>query len=467
MIWQPRPYQRLIRDFALDTPRANIWAGMGMGKTAAVLSALEILWTAGWDHFPALVVAPKRVVASTWPEELAKWDHLASLSYRRLGPGAEPYESVLTAPEPLHLVNFERLPALCDALRQLQGPWRTVVVDESRRLRGLREPGVQSARRAWALWQIAGRAHRWINMTGTPAPEGLIDLWGPQYCLDAGAALGPRFGAYRKRYFRKPTRWAQPRLRQADDLPEILRRVQSTTITIRAEDWVEDLYEPVRRRVAVALPSAAQDVYRDSQRRLAQELSCGATLTASHAGATFAQCWQIANGAVYTGRTDAPPPRPWSPVHDAKIQALRDILDELADEPVLIVYHFRHDRERLCRVIPGLVVLHTDEHIRQWNRGKIARLALHPGRAGHGLNLQDGGRTLLFFSQIVSLEHRMQVVERIGPMRQLQAGHPRPVLIWDLIAEGTVDEAIEEKIERKSSLQSAVLRHLQLPEAMP
>ena len=462
MQWHPRPHQQLIVDHVLDTPRCNLWADMGAGKTAAVLTALELLWLAGSTAHPALVVAPKRVARDVWPAEVAKWDHLRHLRVVVLDGTARQKSARLSQPCDLYTASYDSLPGLRKLLPGGHGPWRCVIADESRKLRGLRATG--GAVRAWALRQITRQAIRWVNMTGTPAPEGLLDLWGPQYLLDGGDSLRPTYTEYQARYFHRPVKHRP--LRALPGAQEVIQhRLEATTLSMHTRDWLEGMYESCRVTVPVTLPPSARELYRRMEQRFIAELDSGATLVASNAGVLQQRCWQIANGAVYTddgleeGGVVLPPERrAWERVHDAKLQALSELVSALDGKPLLVVYHFRTDRWRLEEAFRDLVVYETADHARAWNAGEIAMMALHPGRGGHGLSLQDGGCHMVFFSQTPSLELRLQVIERIGPARQILAGHPRPVMIYDLIATDTVDEMMHYRIREKASAQDA-LRH--------
>lgn len=463
MQWHPKPHQQFIVDHVLDTPRCNLWADMGAGKTAAVLTALDLLWLAGSTAHPALVVAPKRVARDVWSAEVAKWDHLRHLRVVVLDGTPRQKSARLSQPCDLYTASYESLPGLRKLLPGGHGPWRCVIADESRKLRGLRAKG--GAVRAWALRQITRQTIRWVNMTGTPAPEGLLDLWGPQLLLDGGDSLRPTYTEYKARYFCRAgdDRTKKTALPGAQE--SIQHRLEPTTLSMSNSDWLEGMYEPCRVTILVTLPPPARALYREMEKQFIAELDSGATLVASNAGVLQQRCWQIANGAVYTddgvgedGAVLPPERRAWEKVHDAKLRALSELKDELDGQPLLVVYHFRTDRWRLEEAFRDLVVYETADHARRWNAGEIPMMALHPGRGGHGLSLQDGGCHMAFFSQTPSLELRLQVIERIGPARQILAGHPRPVMIYDLIATDTVDEMMRYRIQEKASAQDA-LRH--------
>lgn len=223
------------------------------------------------------------------------------------------------------------------------------------------------------------------------------------------------------------------------------------TISLDAADWF-DIKEPIHNVIRVDMPPKARQQYREMEKEMFLELN-GEGIEAPNAAAKTVKCLQIASGAVYTDDAGS-----WSELHDAKLQALDSILTEAAGAPVLVAYHWKHDLERLRKAFPK--GRHLDQHpqtLRDWNAGKIPVLFAHPASAGHGLNMQDGGNILVFFSHWWDLEQYQQIIERIGPTRQIQAGHDRPVFIHHIIATGTMDEMVMERRNSKRTVQDILL----------
>lgn len=448
----PRPYQQLIVNHELDNPRGAVWAGMGLGKTVATLTALDI--QALTDDSPTLVLAPLRVAASTWPDEAAKWAHLRNVEVSAVVGGPGERLAALRRPANIFTTNYENLPWLVEHLGD-KWPFKTVVADESTKLKGFRLR--QGGRRAQALARVAHkRVDRFIELTGTPSPNGLVDLWGQAWFLDAGVRLGRTFSAFTDRWFTSVRVGNSAQAVRLDPLPfaqaQIEERLRDVCLSLDARDWF-DIAQPITNTIRVELPARARRLYQDMEREMF--LAIGNTeVEAFNAASKTVKCLQLANGAIYTDDTG----NQFEEVHDAKIQALGDVIEEAAGAPVLVAYHFKSDLARLLRAFPQGRVLDRDpQTIREWNAGRIPVLFAHPASAGHGLNLQDGGNILVFFGHWWNLEEYQQIVERIGPTRQAQAGHARPVFIHHIVAADTVDEIVMARRDSKRGVQELLL----------
>lgn len=453
-------YQRIAADHLADAPRCALWAGMGMGKTVTSLTFLDNLHNVVGEDRPTLVLAPKRVAISTWPTEARKWDHLSGLDVVSVTGGLPERLAALKKDAQVFATNYDNLIWLRDYYTDSKKPWpfATVIADESTRLKGfrLRQGGV----RAQAL---AGVAHvdveRWINLTGTPAPNGLDDLWGQTWFLDAGERLGKSYGAFQSRWFRptnmgKFTKWSPAEYAQE----EIQERLKDICLTIDPRDWF-DIKEPIKNIVYVDMPTSARNKYKEMEKEMFFELGEHEVEAFNAAGKTL-KCLQIASGAVYLD-AERFGPETAIEIHTEKLDALDSIINEAAGMPVLVAYHFKSDLTRLQRAFPKGRVLDADPNtIEEWNRGRIPILFAHPQSAGHGLNLQDGGNIIVFFSQWWDLEQHDQIVERIGPVRQLQAGHDRAVFIHYIIARDTVDELVMARRETKRDVQELLLEYM-------
>jgi SNF2 family DNA or RNA helicase len=302
------------------------------------------------------------------------------------------------------------------------------------------------------------RVKRWIALTGTPTPNGLKDLWGPLYFVDQGARLGKSFTAFQDRWFgfapgRKQQFAERVLLPHAE--AEIRAAIADVCFTIDMRDWF-DLREPIVNKIYVDLPPEARKQYAQLEREMFTQID-GHDITAVSAAAKSVKALQLCSGACYVNGTNTE----WVEAHDEKIEALRSVVEEAAGAPLLVAYNFRSDLSRLLLHFP--TARHLDANpqtIKDWNAGKIPILLLHPASAGHGISLQEGGHTLVFFAIDWNLETHQQVIERIGPMRQMQSGFDRPVFLHYLLARNTIDETVLKRLESKASVQQIFLEAL-------
>lgn len=452
-IFTPRPYQDLIINHEIDILRCNVWAGMGMGKTVATLTALEDLFMSGSENRPALVLAPLRVARSTWPDEADKWEHLRNIEVQTIiGSPKERTAALLNSNASVFTTNYENLVWLVETLGE-RWPFGTIVADESTRLKSFRLR--KGGKRAAALAKVAHKhIDRWMNLTGTPSPNGLQDLWGQAWFLDQGQRLGRTYGAFTGRWFNsipigntgickiEARPYAQEQMQDA---------LRDVTISLNAADWF-DIEDPIHNVIQTELPAKAMAQYREMEKEMFLELN-DTGIEAPNAAAKTIKCLQIASGAIYTDDAGS-----WSELHDAKIQVLESIISESGGMPVLVAYHWKHDLERLLKAFPkGRHLDAEPQTLRDWNEGKIPVMFAHPASAGHGLNLQDGSNILVFFSHWWDLEQYQQIIERIGPTRQIQAGHNRPVFIHHIIAADTMDNMVMERRNSKREVQDILL----------
>ena len=452
LIFTPRAYGQMITDHQLDRPRNAVWAGMGMGKTVSTLNALDIKQLV--DDQPVLVLAPLRVATTTWPDEARKWAHLRHLHVVPIVGNENQRRAALRQDANIFTTNYEQLPWLVEHYKD-RWPFAEVVIDESTKLKGFRLR--QGTQRAKALAQVAHtKVKRITELTGTPSPNGLMDLWGQIWFLDKGERLGRTFDAFKQRWFRaKYDGYGVEALDHAQ--AQIQAALRDLCLTIEAKDWF-DLREPIVNNIYVDLPAKARALYEDMEKRMFMELA-GHEVEAFGAAARTVKCLQIANGAAYVGETSSE----WRDIHDAKLDALDEVIEEACGMPVLVAYNFKSDLARLLKAFPKGRKLDSDpQTIKDWNAGKIPVLFAHPASAGHGLNLQDGGNILVFFGHDWNLENRLQIIERIGPTRQMQAGHDRPMFIHNLIARDTVDEMVIERVNTKRETQDILMEAMKV-----
>lgn len=435
-------------DFARTRERCALWADMGLGKSSLMLFLLDVLKIMGEiGDSPTLVVGPERVARETWPEEVAKWDQFRDFSIMPLIGTPKQRVDRLGSRADIYTISYEKLPWLVEHFMS-KWPFRQVVADESDRLKGFRLS--QGGQRAHAIARVAHTmVKRWVNLTGTPSPNGLKDLWGQTWYLDKGERLGKSFTSFMQRWFRP--KWnghgVEPLPGAEKQIHAILRDI---CLTVDPRDYF-DLKEPISTPVIVSLPSKARKIYEEMERALFAEFD-GERVEVFNEGALTNKCLQIANGAVYT---DYPK---WAPVHDAKIEALSSILSEARGSPLLVAYSFKSDLARLKAAFPSAAILSSKQGLEDFKMGRAAIGLAHPGSMGHGIDgLQQYCHRLVRFGHDWNLGTRLQMLGRIGPVRQMQAGHNRAVYVSDIVAKDTLDETVLAAHEGKLTVQQALL----------
>lgn len=471
-VFVPRPYQHLIRNFIFERERGNVFASPGMGKTSSSVESFAELKLFG-EVKRALVLAPKRVAETSWPMERTKWKesfgHLSMAA--AIGTPDQRLAALRSTPDIL-TTNYENIDWLLEQYGD-HWPFDMVFADESTRLKGLRisiqrrkkKDGTygnefitgQGASRAKALAAIAHtKVKRWINLTGSPAPNGLVDTWGQQWFCDGGHRLGNSFSAFSERWFRTIPGSTKEQQR-IEPMPfadvQIQRLLAQTSIVVDAKDYF-DIKEPIERHIMIDLPPKARKMYDEMQKELFTWVD-EHPLEAFSAGTKAMKCLQLASGSVIYDTDEAK----WSAVHDEKIEALKSIVEETNGEPLLVAYQFRADLERILKAFPRAKSLqkNSDATIREFQDGKLPMLVVHPASAGHGLDLQQHCRTLVDYSSGFNLEYDEQVIERVGPTRQAQSGKDCAVFRYRLVARNTIEEtAVIPRLKSKASVQDAL-----------
>lgn len=446
----------MMTDHILDVPRCAVWADMGLGKTVCAYTALDALFLAG-EGRPALVVAPLIVARDTWPDEARKWEHLRHIDVVPVVGKADERLRALRYDASVYTINYENLPWLVEHYGD-RWPFATVVTDEARKLKSFRLR--QGGKRTAALAKVAHtKIKRMIELTGAPAPNGLADLWGQMWFLDAGKRLGRTFNAFTQRWFQ-----ASYDGYGATPLPTAREQIQDALkdlcLRVDASDWF-DLEKPAHVPVYVDLPPKARLRYREMEKEMYTQIE-DRHAEAFGAAARTQKCLQIANGAVYVDPLvqgeEAPGPKEWREVHDVKLQALENVIDEAGGEPVLVAYHFKSDLARLRKAFPHGRVLSDPAQMREFKTGRYEVGFGHPGSMGHGVDgLQDHCHRIAFFGHWWDLDQRDQIIGRVGPVRQYQVGNKHPVYIYDIIARDTVDELVIARHETKRDVQSLLL----------
>ncbi len=441
MIYQPHPYQEYATNRILEQKAVGLFLDLGLGKTVATLTAIDQLLYDYFEVSKVLVIAPLRVAQKTWPDEVRKWDHLKHLRISKVLGSEKQRMAALRAQADIWIINRENVEWLVD-LYGKDWPFDMVVIDE---LSSFKSP---KARRFRALRKVRPMIKRIVGLTGTPASNGLIDLWSQIYLLDQGKRLGKTVTGYRNRYFEPGKRnrtviftWEpKPGAEEA-----IYKHLEDLCISMSAEDWLQ-MPERIDRVIEVQLSEEAQAKYDQLERDMLLPFTAG-DVTADSMAVLSNKLLQLANGAVYDENGVV------REIHQAKIEALDDVLEAANGQPVLVFYAYQHDRDRLLAHIPMAKELETEQDIDAWNQGKIQVLLAHPASAGHGLNLQSGGHIIVWFGLTWSLELYQQANARL----YRQGQEEKSVIIHHLVAVGTIDEDVMRALVGKEISQKALL----------
>lgn len=454
--FRARPYQQIIIEHILDTPRCGVWASMGLGKTVATLTALDTLFAAGEDD-PVLVIAPLRVAKRVWPSEVNKWDHLRHIKMMPIVGSEDERRRALRYDANVYTTNIDNLIWLADHLGD-NWPFTTVIADESTRLKGFRLK--QGAARPQALSRYAHtKIKRFVELTGEPSPNGLGDLWGQMWFVDSGQRLGRTHQAFKERWFQRA--WNGYGL---EPLPHAMKEIQDklrdVCISINAKDYF-DIREPIINNIYVDLPPAARVRYNEMEREMFTTIEKH-EVEAFNAAARTQKCLQLANGAAYVTPLDDVGElmggREFRELHTVKLEALESIVEEANGMPVLVSYEFKSDAARIMKTFPKSVMLGTDDGFETFMKGKTPIGLAHPRSLGHGIDgLQDVTNIIAHFGHNWDLELYDQINARIGPVRQAQSGHERPVYIHHIIARDTVDEMVMSRRDNKRAVQDILL----------
>lgn len=438
MKFNAHPYQEKAIRYILDHPFCGLFLDMGLGKTVSTLTALQIIKDDYLDLNRVLIIAPKRVALDTWPQEIAKWDHI-DLTYTMLTGSRREREEGLHKKTDLYITTRDLVTWLEEETRGCW-PFDTVVIDELSSFKS------SSAKRFKALRRVRPRMKRVIGLTGTPKPNSFLDLWPEIFLLDQGERLEKTVTKYRQKYFTMQTWGGFPKydLIKGKD-KEIGKKIKDICISMKAKDYL-NLKEPMVIDQMVRLSEREEKLYRKMEKQYVLELE-DKEITAVNGAALSGKLLQLANGAIYDENKKA------TVIHDAKIEALKEKMEE--GENLLVFYEFQSDKDRILKAIPEAVALDGSDTIRDWNAGKIKMLVAHPASAGHGLNLQQGGHVIVWFGLNWSLELYEQANARLH-----RQGQKDPVIIYRLLTQGTLDESVVSALSKKSKSQEALLKAL-------
>ena len=443
MKYEPHEYQRYAIHFIEEHPVSAIFLNCGMGKTSIALSAINDLLFDSFEIHKVLIIGPLRVSRDTWKEEIEKWDHLHDLTYE-IAIGTEKERlAAFSRPADLYIINRENVPWLVE---HVHFDFDMIVIDELSSFKN------HQSKRFKALMQVRPFASRVVGLTGTPASNGLMDLWAEFKVLDQGKRLGRFITRFRQDFFR-PDRGNGQIVYSYQPLPgaeeEIYRRISDITISMKSTDYLK-MPELISSEYKVFLDGEEQEAYDEMKKEFILELPDG-EITAANAGVLSGKLTQLANGAIYddTGNINI--------IHSRKLDALEDIIEAANGNPILVAYWYKHDLDRIeerlrYKKIP-FERLSSSNSIARWNKGLIPVALIHPASAGHGLNLQSGGSTLVWYGLTWSLELYEQTNARLWRQGQKSG----TVVIQHIITDGTIDEDILKALEAKDKTQSALI----------
>ncbi len=460
MEFKPHNYQKIAVDMIIDQRASGLFLEMGLGKTVSTLTAIDELMYDRFSVARVLVIAPLRVADATWAAEVNKWNHLRHLTVTKvLGSAAERMRA-LHQDTDIYVINRENIQWLLEQYGKYKDvarktgftftkpwPFDMVVIDELSSFKS------SKSIRFKMLKKTLPHVDRIVGLTGTPAPNGLLDLWPQVYLLDEGERLGKTMTEYRDRYFQSSGYIKnQGRLIATDYYPKngaedkIYDKLSDICVSMKADDWLQ-MPERIDNFVDVKLTPDLRDKYKELKREFILELQ-DKVIDAVTAAALIGKLQQFNQGAIYTEDS-------WTKIHDLKLEALDELIEEANGKPVLIFYWFKHDRERLLERYKQAKELNSEKDIIAWNQGKTKIQLAHPASAGHGLNLQAGGNIIIWFGLTWSLELYQQANARLHRQGQTQS-----VIIHHLIMQDTVDNDIMAALNSKADGQNELMEAL-------
>ena len=439
MKYSPHEYQTFATDFILEHPIAAVLLDMGLGKSVITLTAIEELMHDRFEVSRVLVIAPLRVAMNTWPSEIRKWDHLHGITFS-VAVGTEAQRKAALADKAdIYIINRENVQWLIEK-SGVPFDFDMVVIDELSSFKS------NQAKRFKSLVKMRPRVKRIVGLTGTPSSNGLMDLWAEFRLLDMGERLSRYIGQYRRAYFLPDKRngeiiYSYKPLPGAEEA--IYKKIGDITISMKSADYLK-MPKCVINEVTVWMEPHQKDLYDQLKQEMVISLKDG-EINAANAAALSGKLLQMANGAVYDGSGES------LFIHDGKLNALEDLIEGANGKPVLIAYWYKHDLDRI-KARFDIREIKTDRDIADWNAGGIPVAVIHPASAGHGLNLQAGGSTLIWFGLTWSLELYQQTNARLW-----RQGQTNTVVIHHIITKGTIDEDIMAALRKKERTQASLI----------
>jgi len=435
-------YQERTIRFICEKKRCGLFLDMGLGKTVSTLTAISDLINASIIK-KALVIAPLRVCNSVWRQEGKKWTHLSHLRINIATGTDKARRKALNAPGDVFVINRENTQWLIDTcVKKKQFPFDAVIIDESSSFKN------PSSKRFRKLKKIIPYTTIMVLLTGTPSPNGLLDLWAQIFLIDQGKALGRTMTAYKQRFFNADY-WGytfKPKYQAPEKIYEL---IDPMVLSMRAEDYIE-VSDRIDIVETVELSAKVKRDYDDFEKNLFLEFQ-DVEVEALSAAVLANKLLQFANGAIYTDEEHN-----WKEIHNAKLDALSEIIEENPNENILLIYNYKHDLFRIQKRFPQVVLLDKKpQTIEDWNAGKIPLITGHPGSMAHGINLQYGGALIIWFGLTWNLEYDRQAVARLH-----RQGQEHPVRVVRIVSAGTIDQRVLSVLEQKDAVQNDLLQAL-------
>ena len=445
--FHPIPVSIYCIDYLINNRAVGLFLEPGLGKTVITLTALQDLRYNRWEVVKPLIIAPKKVAEATWIAEAKKWEHLKKMRIMPVLGSTQQRLRALATPADVYVINRENTQWLVEHFRN-SWPFDAVVLDESSSFKN------PQSKRFKSLKLVRPRIHRFVELTGTPASNGLEDLWAQIYLLDGGVRLGQTIGAYRDRYF-VPGRRNRTTIfsyTPKDGSFEMIRQtIGDICISMKASDYIA-LPDVIHHDMPVVLDTAAQKAYEQLEMDLLLQVD-GNTITAGSAAVLTGKLLQLCNGAVYDSDRNV------VRVHDCKLDAFMELIEQLNGQHTLVFFNFQHDCERLLKALSltslRVRVYAQAKDAEDWNNGEIDVLLAHPASCGYGLNLQLGGHHAVWFGLTWSLEQYEQANKRLH-----RQGQSQPVIIHHLIVQGGMDETVIQALHDKGNVQDALMAAL-------
>lgn len=444
MQYNPHTYQTRLKDFIIDHRYAFLTVDMGLGKTVTTLTAIRELIEDYLEAERVLVIAPKSVAENTWTGECAKWDHLAHLRVSVVMGDEKHRIKALEAPADIYVINRDNVQWLTTYLGK-DWDFDTVIIDESSSFKN------PQARRFKALRKVRPHIRRMVLLTGTPSPNGHMDLWAQLWLIDMGQRLGRTLGSFRTKYFtagRSNGHVVYDWHLRPGAGDEISAKIQDVTVSLKAEDWLE-VPDLIETDVRIRLTDKERKLYKDFERDQLMSLD-GKDVEALTAASLTNKLLQMTGGAMYDTEGG------WHEVGDAKMCALDDILESSGEHAVLVFYQYKHELSRLLerfKALQPVTFSGEPDVLRRWNDGKIRLLLAQPASVQYGLNMQQGGHIIVWYTPTWNLEQYQQANARLH-----RQGQERPVVCYRLLCEGTVDERVVAALACKDGAQESLLR---------
>ena len=439
MKYKPHSYQEYAIRYIETHPISALLIDMGLGKTSITLTAIRNLLFDSFEVCKVLVIAPLRVAKNTWTDEIKKWEHLSTLTYSLIVGNENERLSALNEKADIYIINRENVDWLVNK-SGYKFDFDMVVIDELSSFKN------HQSKRFKSLMKERPLVKRIVGLTGTPSSNGLMDLFAEFKILDMGKRLGYFIGQYRNTYF-KPDKMNGPIVYSYKPLPNaenaIYEKISDITVSMKANEYLK-MPELLISNYVVELSNSEKNQYDEMKKSLVLEITDG-EITASNAASLSNKLCQLSNGAIYDDEQNI------VEIHDRKLEALEDIIESMNGKPLLIAYWYRHDLERIKSRF-SVREIKTSEDISDWNDGKIPVALIHPASAGHGLNLQNGGSTLVWFGLTWSLELYQQTNARL-----YRQGQKNTVVIQHIITKGTIDEQILKALQKKNKTQADLI----------